>query len=574
MVIRIRRNTKRGTRGELTGQRTHPGRVLPSSCTRFRHASKSRATEFLKFGDCRRCDDEIETRELGFGPTFVVKLPQLRDFFPRFFHSRGPADPAPSLPGFLSIAEPTAAAGDPRNPRSTTSCTSHRPCARHHPRKAPQRTGGTTVTTGTRWATPRKTLSSTRRTGCRRRPPSTRVRSAAPRSARSRGTYRTSWMARVRRRRSLSCRHSRISDTGGETRVLGTRARARGPVRRLYETWRSSSRRSALSSCPRGSSSTIAECRTEVGTARAIGSRRVSRAAGTNGARGHGHQPHSPRAGRRSPGSQPKSRRNNSLGGDGDLVYFESPMPNPERRGGNPSPVARPRGPTPRKMRGGNKSSSFDRAHKGSPERADSVQVRDNLAAALGLTLFSPSPPGDGLPAVRTSFEWGEKDVGKLSASPTANRTLHFATRAPSKAATIHVAKPRPRPLSHAPAVARHLGVLEDDSALASPDSEFSSESGSLGVREGAGEGGGAFRSGFHEAVQPRVGSGSGRGAFRVVGSFTPAPSSAFKAVDKRGSASEVEEASERLRRDRKAGSSGLGGSSGLTQSLRRDAFG
>ena len=33
---------------------------------------------------------------------------------------------------------------------------------------------------------------------------------------------------------------------------------------------------------------------------------------------GHGHQPHSPRAGRRSPGSQPKSRRNNSLGGDGD----------------------------------------------------------------------------------------------------------------------------------------------------------------------------------------------------------------------------------------------------------------
>lgn len=288
----------------------------------------------------------------------------------------------------------------------------------------------------------------------------------------------------------------------------------------------------------------------------------------------HGHQPHSPRAGRRSPGSQPKSRRNNSLGGDGDLVYFESPMPNPERRGGNPSPVARPRGPTPRKMRSGNKSSSFDRAHKGSPERADSVQVRDNLAAALGLTLFSPSPPGDGLPAVRTSFEWGEKDVSKLSASPTANRTLHFATRAPSKAATIHVAKPRPRPLSHAPAVARHLGVLEDDSALASPDSEFSSESGSLGVREGAGEGGGAFRSGFHEAVQPRVGSGSGRGAFRVVGSFTPAPSSAFKAVDKRGSASEVEEASERLRRDRKAGSSGLGGSSVLTQSLRRDAFG
>jgi hypothetical protein len=116
--------------------------------------------------------------------------------------------------------------------------------------------------------------------------------------------------------------------------------------------------------------------------------------------------------------------------------------------------------------------------------------------------------------------------------------------------------------------------VLEDDSALASPDSEFSSESGSLGVREGAGEGGGAFRSGFGEAVQPRVGSGSGRGAFRVVGSFTPAPSSAFKAVDKRGSASEVEEASERLRRDRKVGSSGLGGSSGLTQSLRRDAFG
>jgi hypothetical protein len=101
--------------------------------------------------------------------------------------------------------------------------------------------------------------------------------------------------------------------------------------------------------------------------------------------------------------------------------------------------------------------------------------------------------------------------------------------------------------------------VLEDDSALASPDSEFSSESGSLGVREGAGEGGGAFRSGFREAVQPRVGSGSGRGAFRVVGSFTPAPSSAFKAVDKRGSASEVEEASERLRRDRKVGKFGTG---------------
>ena len=88
MVIRIRQNTKRGTRGELTGQRTHPGRVLPSSCTRFRHASKSRATEFLKFGDCRRCDDEIETRELGFGPTFVVKLPQLRDFFTIFSFPR------------------------------------------------------------------------------------------------------------------------------------------------------------------------------------------------------------------------------------------------------------------------------------------------------------------------------------------------------------------------------------------------------------------------------------------------------------------------------------------------------
>ena len=98
MVIRIRRNTKRGTRGELTGQRTHPGRVLPSSCTRFRHASKSRATEFLKFGDCRRCDDEIQTRELGFGPTFVVKLPQLRDFFRDFFIPAVQLTPLPPSP--------------------------------------------------------------------------------------------------------------------------------------------------------------------------------------------------------------------------------------------------------------------------------------------------------------------------------------------------------------------------------------------------------------------------------------------------------------------------------------------
>lgn len=98
MVIRIRQNTKRGTRGELTGQRTHPGRVLPSSCTRFRHASKSRATEFLKFGDCRRCDDEIETRELGFGPTFVVKLPQLRDFFRDFFIPAVQLTPLPPSP--------------------------------------------------------------------------------------------------------------------------------------------------------------------------------------------------------------------------------------------------------------------------------------------------------------------------------------------------------------------------------------------------------------------------------------------------------------------------------------------
>jgi len=98
MVMRIRRNTKRGTRGELIGRRTHPGRVLPSSCTRFRHASKSRATEFLKFGDCRRCDDEIETRELGFGPTFVVKLPQLRDFFRDFFIPAVQLTPLPPSP--------------------------------------------------------------------------------------------------------------------------------------------------------------------------------------------------------------------------------------------------------------------------------------------------------------------------------------------------------------------------------------------------------------------------------------------------------------------------------------------
>ena len=74
-------------------------------------------------------------------------------------------------------------------------------------------------------------------------------------------------------------------------------------------------------------------------------------------------------------------------------------------------------------------------------------------------------------------------------------------------------------------------------------------------------------------------GSQTGRGAFRVVGSFTPAPASAFVAVEKaaerRGSASDVEAAKERVGwGDGPSGErGGTRGSSVLTQSLRKDAI-
>jgi len=154
------------------------------------------------------------------------------------------------------------------------------------------------------------------------------------------------------------------------------------------------------------------------------------------------------------------------------------------------------------------------------------------------------------------------------------------------------VAKPRPRPLSHAPAVARHLGVLEDDSALASPESGFSSDGsgGAAGptgpgvVRTDGGAGGGIapVRMGSQTGLGLGLGLGgqTGRGAFRVVGSFTPAPASAFVAVEKaelrRGSASDVEAARERVGRGDgpSGGVGGTRGSSVLTQSLRKeDAF-
>ena len=149
------------------------------------------------------------------------------------------------------------------------------------------------------------------------------------------------------------------------------------------------------------------------------------------------------------------------------------------------------------------------------------------------------------------------------------------------------VAKPRPRPLSHAPAVARHLGVLEDDSALASPESGFSSDGsgGAMGptVQAGGGGAGGGIapvRVGSQTGLGLGLGGQTGRGAFRVVGSFTPAPASAFVAVEKaelrRGSASDVEAARERVGRGDgpSGGVGGTRGSSVLTQSLRKeDAF-
>ena len=79
-----------------------------------------------------------------------------------------------------------------------------------------------------------------------------------------------------------------------------------------------------------------------------------------------------------------------------------------------------------------------------------------------------------------------------------------------------------------------------------------------------------------------RVGSETGRGAFRVVGSFTPAPASAFvaveKAADRRGSAGDVVDAAkERVGWGDGPSPGGVGGTRGssvLTQSLRKeDAF-
>ena len=302
---------------------------------------------------------------------------------------------------------------------------------------------------------------------------------------------------------------------------------------------------------------------------------------GHGGGHGHGHQPPSPRVGRRSPGSQPRSRRNNSLGGDGDLVFFESPMPNPERRGGNPSPVARPRGPMPRKMRTGThaRSSTKVSPEKNEPGGLGSSGSGPNPDLAA---LFSPSPPV-GTPASRA-----DRGESKLSASPTANRTLHFASLAPrvtGQTSTPGVAKPRPRPLVHAPAAARRLGVLEDDSALASPESGFSSDgsSGAVGpTATGVARTGGGGGDGGGGIASVRVGSETGRGAFRVVGSFTPAPASAFvaveKAADRRGSAGDdVEAAKERVGWGDGPSPGGVGGTRGssvLTQSLRKeDAF-
>ena len=309
---------------------------------------------------------------------------------------------------------------------------------------------------------------------------------------------------------------------------------------------------------------------------------------GHGGGHGHGHQPPSPRVGRRSPGSQPRSRRNNSLGGDGDLVFFESPMPNPERRGGNPSPVARPRGPMPRKMRTGThaRSSTKVSPEKNEPGGLGSSGSGPNPDLAA---LFSPSPPV-GTPASRA-----DRGESKLSASPTANRTLHFASLAPrvtGQTSTPGVAKPRPRPLVHAPAAARRLGVLEDDSALASPESGFSSDGsgGAAGptgpgvVRTDGGAGGGIapVRVGSQTGLGLGLGGQTGRGAFRVVGSFTPAPASAFvaveKAADRRGSAGDVVDAAkERVGWGDGPSPGGVGGTRGssvLTQSLRKeDAF-
>ena len=226
--------------------------------------------------------------------------------------------------------------------------------------------------------------------------------------------------------------------------------------------------------------------------------------------------------------------------------------------------MARPRGPTPRKMRTGNHARSSTK--QVSPEKNEPGGL---VGSGYGLhpdlsSLFSPSPPVGVTP---TSSRADRGDANKLSASPTANRTLHFASLAPrvtgQTSSVSGVAKPRPRPLSHAPAVARHLGVLEDDSALASPESGFSSDGsgGAAGptgpgvVRTDGGAGGGIapVRMGSQTGLGLGLGGQTGRGAFRVVGSFTPAPASAFVAVEKaelrRGSASDVEAARERVGR-------------------------
>ena len=98
----------------------------------------------------------------------------------------------------------------------------------------------------------------------------------------------------------------------------------------------------------------------------------------------------------------------------------------------------------------------------------------------------------------------------------------------------------------------------------------------------GGGEGGGIapVLVGSQTGLGLGLGAQTGRGAFRVVGSFTPAPASAFVAVEKaelrRGSASDVEAARERVGAGRRAvrGSGERGGASVLTQSLRKeDAF-
>ena len=240
---------------------------------------------------------------------------------------------------------------------------------------------------------------------------------------------------------------------------------------------------------------------------------------------------------RRSPRRAPRSRRQNSLGGDGDVIRFDSPLPDPERV--SPS---RPEGPTPRKMRGERRSADAD-AYAGMGHTQTDVVV-DARTSKSSSSFSSPRP-------VPPSSGTRRSPTHKYSVSPGSNGTRHFAAAAPrvedeevggvGEAFRMERTRTRAKPLARRLADARggraREGAVEDafDSAYdtsapsssthsghTSDDGEGGAKGGAKGGARGGGKDDAAEEGGARARFEPTArrgvfsGGGGAFGAYRA----------------------------------------------------------